>query len=96
MELPKNKWECYTDEDPEEDVIMETLEVEASATPIEDDYEPEPKLPFPVRKAQLEYLNKEHPEEENKGICNIQVKPATCELRWDFPRRGRVKQYSSG
>lgn len=75
MELPKKKWECYTDEEPEEEVIVKALEVEASVTPIEYDYEPVQDLPFPIRKAQLEYLRKEHKEEEDKSICDIQVKP---------------------
>ena len=60
MELPKKKWECYTNEDPEEEVIVENLEVDTSLAPMEDDYEPVPELPFPDRKAQLEYLSKEY------------------------------------
>ena len=76
MEFPKKKWECYTDEDPEEEVV-ETLEVKSLGTPVEDEYEPVQELPFPRRKAQLEYEheNLQKKERKNKDICNVQVKP---------------------
>ena len=81
MELPKKKWECYINEDPKEEVIVDALEVEAPVTPIEDDYEPVKELPFLVRKAQLEYLSKEHKEEEDKGICHTQVNPQIKKMK---------------
>ena len=51
MEFMKRKWENYTDKDPKEEVIVDTLEVETSVLPMEEDYEPEPTLPYPVRKS---------------------------------------------
>ena len=60
MEFLKRKRENYNNEDPEEEVIVETLEVDTSQAPMEDDYERVRELPFPVRKAQLEYLSKEY------------------------------------
>ena len=51
MEFLKRKWENYTDKDPKEEVIVDTLEVETSVLPMEEDYEPEPTLPYPVRKS---------------------------------------------
>jgi hypothetical protein len=67
--------ENYTDEDPEEGVIVETLEVETSVLPVEEDYEPEPVLPYPVRKMQLEYFSREHFEDENESKSKAKVKP---------------------
>ena len=75
MDFPKRKWENYTDEDPEEEVIVETLEVETSVLPMEEDYEPEPVLPYQVRKAQLEYFSREHSEDENENKSKAMVKP---------------------
>jgi hypothetical protein len=81
MELPKKKRECYTHEDPEEEVVVEAFEVETSVTPIEDDYEPVHELPFPVRKAQLEHLSKVQKEEEDKDTDNIHVKPQDKKMK---------------
>ena len=46
----RRKWECYIDEDPDEEVVVDTLEVESSITPIEDEYELVHALPFTMRK----------------------------------------------
>ena len=74
MEFLKRKWENYTDEDPKEEVIVETLEVETSVHPMEEDYEPEPELPYPMRKAQHEYFSRNilrKKETRNAGMFDV-------------------------